>query len=235
MHIWSCGGIVSWVAEFITRAGAAKVSLCEYATVTGGLIVRQDYVETDIGQDKAEALATRLRAISDRIDVTTVCGALPEDLDDVIASADVIIDATVSIAVGQAVAALAARVRPHAVLAQLATDTRSGTLGILKVSAPGHPGGPAVIDSRAGRVVLADSALELYQPLWREPLAGHELVPTRGCSVPTFHGSAADLAAVAACQINLLAMHMASPASGTHLIALPHADGSGPHHHFIEA
>ena len=84
-----------------------------------------------------------------------------------------------------------------ALLAQVAIDARSGTLGILTVSAPGDTDGPAVIDSRAGKKVLADPALELYQPLWQEPLDRDELTPTRGCSVPTFHGSAADLAAEA--------------------------------------
>jgi hypothetical protein len=117
----------------------------------------------------------------------------------------------------------------------VATDTRSGTLGTLTVSAPGDTDGPAVIDSRTGTKVIADPALELYQPLWQEPLDGDELTPTRGCSVPTFHGSAADLAAVAACLLNLLALHLTVPASGTHLVALPHAPGPGPHHEFIEA
>jgi hypothetical protein len=130
---------------------------------------------------------------------------------------------------------VAAEDSQHPLLAQVATDTRSGTLGILTVSAPGNADGPAVIDSRTGKKVLADPALELYQPLWQESLGGDELTPTRGCSVPTFHGSAADLAAVAACLLNLLALHLTAPASGTHLIALPHAPEPGPHHHFIEA
>jgi hypothetical protein len=233
--IWGCGGIGSWAAEFITRAGAAKIRLCDDAIVTGGLLVRQDYAEADIGDHKAHALATRLRAISDHVDVSTVTGTSLSDLEDVIARADVIIDATVSIAVGQALAAVAATRHPHAVLAQLATDTTTGTLGILTVSEPSDPNNPAVIDIRTGRTVLADPALELYHTLWQEPLDGHELIPTRGCSVPTFHGSAADLAAVAACLVNLLALHLTTPESGTHLIALPHAPGSGPHHHFIVA
>ncbi|HET9898948.1 MAG TPA: ThiF family adenylyltransferase [Streptosporangiaceae bacterium] len=232
--IWGCGGIGSWVAEFITRAGAAKIILCDDAIVTGGLLVRQDYVEADIGDHKAHALAARIRAISDHVDVSTVTGSL-SDLEDVINCADVIIDATVSIAVGQALAAVAAARHPHAVLAQLATDTSTGTVGILTVSAPSDPNGPAVIDTRMGRTVLADPALELYHALWQEPLDGHELTPTRGCSVPTFHGSAAELAAVAASLVNLLALHLTTAASGTHLIALPHAPGSGPHHYFIAA
>jgi ThiF family/Prokaryotic E2 family A len=235
VFIWGCGGIGSWVGEFVTRADAAKISLCDDAIVTGGLLVRQDYAEADIGDHKAHALATRLRAISDHVDVSTVTGASLSDLEDVITCADVIIDATVSIAVGQALAAVAATRQPHAVLAQLATDTSTGTLGILTVSAPSDPNGPAVIDTRTGRRILADPALELFHTLWQEPLDGHELTPTRGCSVPTFHGSAADLAAVAACLVNLLALHLTTPESGTHLIALPHSPGSGPYHHFIAA
>lgn len=233
--IWGCGGIGSWAAEFITRAGTAKISLCDDAIVTGGLLVRQDYAQADIGDHKAHALATRLRAISDDVDVSTVTGASLSDLEDVITCADVIVDATVSIAVGQALAAVAATRQPHAVLAQLATDTSTGTLGILTVSAPSDPNGPAVIDARTGGRILADPALEPYHTLWQEPLDGHELTPTRGCSVPTFHGSAADLAAVAACLVNLLALHLTTPESGTHLIALPHSPGSGPYHHFIAA
>jgi hypothetical protein len=233
--IWGCGGIGSWAAEFITRAGTAKISLCDDAIVTGGLLVRQDYTEADIGDHKAHALATRLRAISDHVDVSTVTGDSLSDLEDVITCADVIVDATVSIAVGQALAAVAATRQPHAVLAQLATDTSTGTLGILTVSAPSDANGPAVVDARTGRRVLADPALELYHTLWQEPLDGHELTPTRGCSVPTFHGSAADLAAVTACLVNLLALHLTTPESGTHLIALPHAPGSGPYHRFIAA
>jgi hypothetical protein len=140
-------------------------------------------------------------------------------------------DATVSIAVGQALAAVAAGEGRHALLAQVATDARSGTLGILTVSGPANANGPAVIDSCAGQKVLADPTLELYQPLWQEPVEGDELTSTPGRSVPTFHGSAADLAALATCLLNLLAF----TGRPTHLIALPHASGSSPHHYFTEA
>jgi hypothetical protein len=235
VHIWGCGGLGSWLAEFVVRAGAAKIGLCDYASVIGGLLIRQNYVETDIGQAKTEALATRVRAISDRVEVLTIPSAPPDNLEEILASTDVIIDATVNIAVGQALTAACAQGPRHAVLAQAATDTRTGTLGILTVSAPSDADGPTVIDARAGKTVLADPALELYQPLWQEALDGHELIPTRGCSVPTFHGSAADLAAVAACLLNLLALHLTTPTSGTHLISLPYSHGEGPHHQFIEA
>jgi len=235
VHVWGCGGLGSWIAEFVVRAGAAKISLCDPGSVSSGLLVRQDFIEADVGQGKAEALARRLRQISDRVDVTVVPGALPHTLDTVLDGTDVVIDATISIAVGQALAAAIADNRGRALLAQVATDTRTGTLGILTVAVPQDVVSPAVIDARAGETVLADPALELYQPLWQEPLDGDELIPTRGCSVPTFHGSAADLAGVAACLVNLLGMHVLTPTSGTHLVALPHAEAAGPHHYFIEA
>ena len=84
---------------------------------------------------------------------------------------------------------------------------------------------------------MADSGLELYHQFWKETVEGDELIPTRGCSVPTFHGSAADLAAVAATLVNMIGLHLQQakrPISGTHLVALPHSPG-GPRHQFIPA
>lgn len=63
----------------------------------------------------------------------------------------------------------------------------------------------------------------------RAPEPGDEFVPTRGCSLPTFHGSAADLAAVAATLTNLVAPHLNDKADGTHLFALPHSGVTPPY------
>lgn len=232
IQIWGCGGLGSWIAEFIARAGAAHITVCDPGTITGGLLARQDYVEEDVGDFKASALARRLRAINDHLAVEAVDGALPPDLAGAIAAADLVIDATVSVAIGQCLDVLAATPGRKAVLAQVATDARSGTLGVLSVSAPTSALTLTQIDQKAGAVVTADATLELYRPLWEEPLLGQELIPTRGCSVPTFHGSAADLAAIAASLVTLLGMHLATPTAGTHLVALPHAD-AGPRHHFV--
>lgn len=234
VHIWGCGGLGSWIAEFIARAGAAHITVCDPGTITGGLLVRQDYIEEDVGDFKATALAKRLRAISDHLVVEAVDGPLPPDPTAAMATADLVIDATVSVAIGQCLDVLAATPGRKAVLAQVATDARSGTLGILSISAPTSAATLTQIDQRAGAIVTTDATLELYHPLWKEPMPGQELIPTRGCSVPTFHGSAADLAAIAASLVTLLGMQLATPSTGTHMIALPHAD-AGPRHHFIPA
>jgi hypothetical protein len=234
VDLWGCGALGSWLAEFIARAGAARLVVRDPGDVQGGLLVRQNYVETDIGGNKADQLAGRLRQISDDLIVETGSSVfaggpgLPD--------CDLIIDATVNNSVGLYLD-LAARQAPSArpMLAQVAIDVRTATLGLLTVSAPGHPTGPADMDQQVGARVLADGSLERFHVLWQEPADGDEIIPARGCSVPTFHGSAADVAGVAASLVSLLGPHLDSGVSGTHLMALPHAPGTGPHHQFLPA
>jgi hypothetical protein len=236
VHIWGCGGLGSWIAEFIARAGAAEITVCDPGVITGGLLVRQNYVEDDIGRSKAEALAKRLRAIRDDLTVTVAEGHLPDNQDSCLA-ADLIIDATVNNGITRCLDALATAPTRKALIAQVATDARSGTLGLVVLCAADGDVTPSYADQDAGRKVQCSSGLELYHVLWQEPGDDDELIPTRGCSVPTFHGSAADLAAVAATLVNLIGSHLqhSDPVvSGTHLIALPHA-AKGPRHHFLLA
>ncbi|MGW9557014.1 ThiF family adenylyltransferase [Nocardiopsis sp. NPDC055551] len=231
VHIWGCGGLGSWIAEYLVRAGAKKVALCDPGKITSGLLVRQNFVETDVGSTKVEALAQRLRAINDTVEVSvydTMAPAVP-DLSEV----DLIIDATVSIAISRLLDSVATTAgRP--VLAQMATDARTGTLGIMTVSMPNLTAGPLTIDGQAGQEVTSDGTLETFHGLWKTLEHGTEIIPTRGCSTPTFHGSAADLAGVAASLTSILGSHFGAvtPVSGTHLISLPHGE-AGPRRTFI--
>jgi hypothetical protein len=230
-YIWGCGGLGSWMAEFIVRAGISKITLCDPGTIIGGLLVRQNYTEADIGKDKATALADRLRALSDAVDVTVDSGMGPASVADMLA-ADIIVDATVSLSVQRDLDSLASSPDRRAVIAQVATDARSATLGILHVSAPGSGSTLTSLDESAGASVMADGSLELYQCLWNSDHAD-ELTPTRGCSAPTFHGSAADVAVVAGTLTSLIGSHLRGTAvSGTHLVASPTAD-AGPRHRFL--
>jgi hypothetical protein len=44
--VWGCGGLGSWVAEFLTRAGVARLSVCDRPTpIHGGLLARRDRPE----------------------------------------------------------------------------------------------------------------------------------------------------------------------------------------------
>jgi ThiF family/Prokaryotic E2 family A len=231
IHVWGCGGLGSWVAEYVVRAGAKKIALCDPASITGGLLVRQNFVEADVGNTKVEALAQRMRAISDTVEVSVHDSPIPAEPDFV--EVDVIIDATVSIAIGRLLdGAAGAAERP--VLAQMATDARTGTLGIMTVSMPPLTAGPLTIDRHAGRSISANGKLEAFHGLWKSPESSDEIIPTRGCSTPTFHGSAADLAGVAGSLTSILGGHLgaSTAVSGTHLISLPHGE-AGPLRTFV--
>lgn len=232
--IWGCGGLGSWVAEYIVRAGAEEIQLCDPGSITGGLLVRQNFVELDVGDSKVASLARRLRAISDTARITTHEEMIPPP--EAFFEADLIIDATVSVAISRFLDEMAARPRARPTLAQIATDSRTGTLGLLTVATPSSTIGPLTIDRLAGKVVCADGALEAFHCLWDADEPDSPIIPTRGCSTPTFHGSAADLAAVAASLTNMLGVHLhgGTGLSGTHLISLPHGE-AGPHRTFIPA
>lgn len=237
VEIWGCGGLGSWIAEFVARAGATRIVVRDHGDVGGGLLVRQNYIEADVGDNKAERLAERLRQISDELAVESYPVPAPAGLDSLLPPCDLLIDATITNSVGTYLdlAVLQNNGKSRPVLAQVATDTGTGTLGLLTVCSPDCPVGPEEVDRRAGLAVTKDGRLERFHVLWREPGAGEELIPAPGCSIPTYRGSAADLAGVAASLVSLMASHLDAGVSGTHLVALPHAPGSGPSHHFIPA
>jgi hypothetical protein len=61
--IWGCGAIGAHIAEWIARAGAAKITLYDKDIVTPGVLVRQPYTSAQIGTAKARCLADRLREV----------------------------------------------------------------------------------------------------------------------------------------------------------------------------
>jgi hypothetical protein len=237
VEIWGCGGLGSWIAEFIARAGAKKITLRDGGDIGGGLLVRQNYLEDDVGANKAAKLADRLRLISDDLTVIAHSRQVPYGMDLAFPDCDVLIDATVSNTVAvfldELVKADASARQP--VIGQVATDIFTATLGLLIVRTPGSQHTLTRMDFDAGYEVSSRADLRAYATMWRDPEPGEELVPARGCSVPTFHGSAADMAATAAALLNLLARHIGSEQSGTHLVSLPHATDGAPSHVFMAA
>jgi hypothetical protein len=227
--ILGCGGIGSWIAEFATRAGAGTVILSDNGRVTGGLLVRQNYVEADDGAAKVQGLGERLEAISDKVQVKVGLAMTTAELVQLASTCDLIIDATISLKMSNQLDIVAAHPQRTATIAQVATDARTGTLGYATINPPGNTATMTQMDHHLRDAVRADGILERYRYFWEEPSREDELVPTRGCSAPTFHGSAADLAALSGGLLTLIAKHLTTPAQGSHLIALPHADVQPSH------
>lgn len=225
-----CGGLGSWVAEFLARAGIRSIALLDPSTVKGGLLVRQDFTDEDVGEAKDAALARRLTAIAPDCEVShgETAGAR---LDEILASeTGLVIDATVSLAFGRRLDAQSTALGRRAVVARVATDIGSGSLGMVIVSASAAQ--PLdTLDMAARTGVVSNGSLEPYHTFW-ERAEHDELIPAKGCSIPTFHGSAADMAAVAAEIVNFIAGHLGAAVSGVHLFALPHS-GADPAHAFL--
>lgn len=228
--IVGCGGLGSWIAEFVARAGARSVALVDSATVSGGLLVRQDFTDDDLGYRKDESLARRLESVAPDCAISYGTEALEHTVAVVRTDGGVVFDATVSLAFGRRLDAFLALPERKCCAVRVATDVGTGSLGLIVVSAQDGPGLDE-LDLAASGVVTRDAALEAYHALW-QPSDHDELVPARGCSIPTFHGSAADMAGVAAEMTNIAAPHLQAEISGVHLFALPHA-GVDPTHTFF--
>lgn len=233
VEVWGCGALGSWIAEFVVRAGARRVIIRDPGRVTGGLLVRQNFTEDDVGDSKAVALRKRLRALSDGVVVephpdnalaSVASGKLP--------ACDLIIDATVTTAVAVLLDTAWAASSERPVVAKVATDTPSATLALLAVCHANSPLPPMAIDDLARNAVASDPHLERFAVFWQD-VEAQELVPAPGCSVPTFHGAAADVAAVAGVIVSLLGSHLRTAASGTHLAALPTAPSEGEPHRWL--
>jgi hypothetical protein len=232
--IWGVGGLGSWVAEFITRAGAAKLIVCDTGIITGGLLVRQNYIDHDIGAPKAERLAERLRAIAPSVVIESRSRIEDDELRTIVTSANLVVDATINRVVARRLDAIAVDPSRTAVIAQVATDAGTGSIGLAMVYGNKHGASLLETDARTGRAVDREPDLEPYRVFWNDPEPGDEFIPTRGCSLPTFHGSAADLAGVAASLTTFIAPHLADGESGTHLFSLPHS-GVAPTYRYIPA
>lgn len=230
--VLGCGGLGSWIAEFVVRAGARRVVISDQGRVTGGLLVRQNYTENDIGTHKALALHGRLTAVSDAVHVEPHGRLTTAELTQIAFDADLIIDAAVSLKMSKQLDTIAAKPQRKAFIAQVATDARTGTLGYATINPPGSDPTMSDMDNHLRDRVRADATLERYRYFWEEPGPGDEFIPTRGCSAPTFHGSAADLAALAGGLLTLIAKHLTIPDRGAHLIALPHS-GVRPGHKYV--
>lgn len=235
VELWGCGGLGSWMGEFVARAGAAHVIVRDRGGVDGGLLVRQNYIEEDVGLAKAEQLAARLRTLRDGIEVTAMTeSALTVLAESYTPTCDVLIDATINVTVAARLDAWARANPARPLIAQVATDPRSATLGLLVVASPGIAVGPASVDDATWATIRNDPTFERFHGFWTSPSKADQLVPSMGCSTPTFHGSAADLACLAGSLVSLLASHMGVTESGTHLVESSHARGElGGGHRYV--
>jgi len=69
--VLGCGAIGSWVAEMVARAMPKEIHLVDNSIVKPGILARQNFVRDDIGSNKADALAQRLKMIGQDSTITS--------------------------------------------------------------------------------------------------------------------------------------------------------------------
>ena len=210
VELWGCGALGSYFAELLARAGVRKLILRDKGEVRPGLLVRQNFVDADVGDTKVEALAKRLRAI--RPDDLVIDFKSGDLVSDVLSAAsicntdvDLLVDATAS---GMVHAMLERRIRdgkkPPPQIASLMID-RDASRAVVHVIQSDYSA--ATVDvMRRLRIRLGargdlddfisafwpDASIKLFQP---EP----------GCSDPTFVASGGDVCELASRALNLVA------------------------------
>lgn len=220
VEIWGCGALGSWVAELIARAGASRMILRDTGFVTRGLLVRQDYRESDVGNSKVEALSVRLLSISDDVEVLPIAGLAQGSLP-TSGEADLIVDCTVNTSVAWALQEFRTASALSVPVVQLATDVETATLGILTICLAGTSHTTDKLDEALCRTADESPELLAFRSFWNAE--GHPpLTPTIGCSVPTFNGSCADSCAVASIGVSLAALALSRGVCGGYLFAAAH-------------
>lgn len=202
VSVWGCGALGAPIAEWLARAGVGKLILYDKASVAPGILVRQPFTDPDIGRHKARVLAERLQATRPR-DLEVVVRARDvvrtalqrEDWHD---GAEVVIDATASHAVATKLER-ARRLHPQDADIVSIIIGHTAQHALAAVAPRGYSG--ATVDVTRQIKLACGRRGELsgfLAEFWPDPPRTETFQPEPGCSDPTFTGSGAEVAALAA-------------------------------------
>ncbi|MGD9706402.1 MAG: ThiF family adenylyltransferase [Candidatus Delongbacteria bacterium] len=203
--ILGCGALGSIISEMVCRSGCQAVILVDYDRVTPGVLVRQNFIEEDIGLPKVEAIKERLLRIRPELLIETFTKdafkVLRKGLSDL--KPDIVLDTTASNIFHQ----------------QLerewdSIDTSNYAYSAFKIDSKAQV--CLGINITAGSVTGPWSAFRdlklalcrefgpngLYSRFQRETNSNRPFQPEPGCSEPTFIGSASDMALLASAALN---------------------------------
>ncbi len=176
-----------------------------------GVLVRQNFEEVDISDGKAAALARRLRAVSGETVINVHSRDILRHLDgtDWDEGVDLVIDTTASLRVRTKLESVVKEGRRSAPIAAMMVS--GGVKHAAVVLTPrDYTGGTLDVFRRLGLAAMNRSWLQGWvQAFWQDEPAEPTRQPEPGCSDPTFVGSHADVANLAARMLNMLAKGLA--------------------------
>lgn len=207
IEVWGCGALGAPIAEWVVRAGAARVILRDEGRVTPGILVRQPYTDADIGRLKATVLAERLKAVQPNCDIVGINGNIVfGPLADGCFSdeADLIIDATASnLVLTKTEEVWRRHPERRRDVASIVIDGKAQRL-LAVVVRKEHTGGPLDVVRRMKLVACNDARMGSYLDAFFPSEPATPFQPEPGCSDATFIGSAADAALLAAVATNFV-------------------------------
>jgi hypothetical protein len=210
--VLGCGALGSWAAEMVARAGAVALELVDHEVVKTGLLARQNFASHDLGENKAIALAGRLRTL---VAPGVAVQAFAEDAHRfILADAprfrayDVVLDCTASHLMQMKLerdwALLEGRTPA---LVSMVTDANA-QYGLCVVVRRDSTSGPWDAYVRLKHRLCNDGDRPDLLAAFYDPARLKTLFqPEPGCSDPTFSGSTADATGIAGGALNLACLH----------------------------
>jgi hypothetical protein len=210
--ILGCGALGSWIAESVARAGASSIHLVDNGIVKPGLLIRQNFRLDDIGAPKAKALAARLQSITPSITVeheATDAHHFIVSNPSRFRSFDVVIDCTASSIVQMKLErdwSIFRRDTPP--LISIGIDASASRC--IAITVPTNSAGglwDAYLQLKT-RLCVPGRNDEIVHSFYSDHARHRLFQPEPGCSDPTFHGSTADVCALAATALNLTTQYL---------------------------
>jgi molybdopterin/thiamine biosynthesis adenylyltransferase/proteasome lid subunit RPN8/RPN11 len=203
--VLGCGALGAPIAEHCIRGGVGSLVVIDNGVVNPGILVRQPYMYRDVGRSKAKALSERLNAISPQTAITgksdNALAILADDAS--VWSADLVIDATASLSVAAKIERLrwtSGKSFPSILSVMVGHRSEHG---LITVAMPGSTGaGTDVLRKFAVSASSDPDLADVFDDFYPDPPRGDLFQPEPGCSDPTFVGSSADLAILAAQLLN---------------------------------
>jgi len=201
------GALGGQAAAHLVRAGVGSLRLVDNARVSPGILVRQDFVSTDVDEFKAVALARRLQEIDTAVSVEAST-ADAHDLfrdDTAVLDTDLIIDATADLALAERIERYRRAGTGCPPLITMLAGFRA-TRGLALVAPQDYPGAGIDLLRKAKIAVSTNMRFTPFaDDFFPDPPRAEYFQPEPGCSEATFTGSNGQMAAL--CGTLLLHAH----------------------------
>ncbi len=207
--ILGCGALGSWVAEVIARAKPSIVHLVDNAKVKPGVLARQNFELDDIGSNKTDALARRLKAITHGCTIVPYgreAYAFVTEKKETLHDYDVVLDCTASTIFQMKLERDWGEFSGHTPsFISLIIDAQASHC-LCVISPKDSSGGiwDAYLSLKI-RLCIEGGHPALTTAFYSERAVEKMFQPEPGCSEPTFIGSTADVMALASGALNIAA------------------------------